>query len=363
VDAAKIALKHKKHFCTTSYVSDGMKALAPEAEKLGLIFLNECGVDPGLDHMSAQKIIDDAHAEGGKVVYFTSICGGLPAPQDNNNPWGYKLSWSPRGVLLAGRNDATFYLDGKKVSVPGKNLYDKETYRVENIEGLDYEWYPNRDSTQYAEIYKIPEAKTLIRGTYRNASWCEALKVLATHSFNSTDKQDFAGISYARFTVNQLGGGEADAKDAKVFTIHKLKVTEDHHIIKKFEWLGLFDAKTNVPVKIDTPLDAVCHLMQAKMQYADGEKDMLLMKHTFKIEYPDGKVKKLTSTMLDYGQQPEGYSSMARTVSLPVAVAVRAILDGRLKGAGLVRPIDPEIYNLILKEMETLGVKFVEKEE
>jgi len=298
------------------------------------------------------------------VIYFTSICGGLPAPQHNNNPFGYKVSWSPRGVLLAGRNNATFFREGKKIQVDGKNLYDQDVFQKDKVGDIEYEWYPNRDSTTYAEIYNIPEAKTLIRGTYRNLGWCQTLKLIAEHGFNSTDVAEIGGLSYAKFTSRTLGGGDNDAKDIKTFTATKLGVPVDDSTIQKFEWLGLFEQKKKVPKKVNTPLDAICHLMQEKMGYAADEKDMLLMKHTFKIQNADGKVKTITSSLIDFGQQPEGESSMARTVTLPVAVAVRAILEGRLNlKPGLVRPNQPEIYNLILKEMEELGVKFIEAEE
>lgn len=164
VACAKIAIKHKKHFTTTSYVSDAMAELAGEAESAGVALLNEMGVDPGLDFMSAQKLIDEVHAKKGEIVGFYSICGGLPAPQHNTNPFGYKLSWSPRGVLMASRNAAVYRVNGAKVDVKGEDLYTRPIYRTETVAPLGkYEWYPNRDSLKYIELFGIPEVQTIIR--------------------------------------------------------------------------------------------------------------------------------------------------------------------------------------------------------
>jgi len=341
VAAAKIALKYSKHFCTSSYVSDAMKELEAEALEKGVVLFNECGVDPGLDHMSAKQVIDHVHAENGKIMGFLSICGGLPAPMCNDNPFGYKLSWSPRGVLLAGRNTATFYQDGEVVNAP--EIFSKDAYRKETIDNIDYEWYPNRNSCSYREIYGIPEIQTLIRGTYRNAGWCDVLKMFTDQGLCSLDETDFTGKTFKQFFEEATS---------------KVELTEK--IREQAEWLGLYSEEA-IPSDIKTPLDVLCKLCQEKLVYAEGEKDMILMKHTFEVEYTKAKREQLTSTLINYGLQPDSFSSMSRTVSLPLAVAVRAMLDGRLKLSGLVRPVVPEVYNLILSEMETMDVKFVEK--
>eukprot|EP00808_Paulinella_micropora_P006489 g74220.t1 len=357
VAAAKIALKYNKHFCTTSYISDDMEKLGEEAEAKGLVLLNECGVDPGLDHASAQKIIDEVHSKGGKILSFTSVCGGLPAPKDNNNPIGYKLSWSPRGVLMAGRNDATYYKNGEKVVTPGKMLYDPSVYMLDKTDGIEYEWYPNRDSTKYAQIYGIPEAKTLIRGTFRNRGWCAILQFLAEYGFNSMEEQDFKGQKVKQFTMNLLKGKKGgDAKaEAK-------KLGASATMVKQLEWMGLFSDET-IDSKITTALDVVCKLWQDRMMYAKGEQDMILMKHTFEVEWNGRAAKRetITSTLIDLGRQDKGgQSSMARTVSLPVACLIRATLDGTMKARGLLRPTSPELYNMLLTEMEKEDIRFVE---
>eukprot|EP00457_Paulinella_chromatophora_P002278 gb/GEZN01002282.1/.p1 GENE.gb/GEZN01002282.1/~~gb/GEZN01002282.1/.p1 ORF type:complete len:819 (-),score=156.58 gb/GEZN01002282.1/:70-2526(-) len=360
VQAAKIALKYNKHFCTTSYISDEMEALGEEAKEKGLLLLNECGVDPGMDHMSAMKIIDEVRSKGGKILSFTSICGGLPAPKDNNNPMGYKLSWSPRGVLLAGRNEATFYRNGETVKAVGPILYDPSVYMLDKINGIEYEWYPNRDSTKYAKIYDIPECKTLIRGTFRNRGWCKCLAFLAKFGFNSTDTEEFKGCSMNDFTVSRLGGqkGENAREEAKARGA-------DEDIMKQLEWMGLFGTTTVNP-KVTCALDVMCKLWEERMVYEKGEQDMILMKHTFEVEWADRPAKRetITSTLIDLGLQNKGgYSSMSRTVSLPVAICVRHLFEGTLKARGLVRPTGSDVYNLVLKEMETEGVVFIEKRE
>jgi saccharopine dehydrogenase (NADP+, L-glutamate forming) len=199
VPAAKLALKFKKHFCTTSYVSPAMAELDSEVKKAGLVFLNECGVDPGLDHMSAMKVIDQIRKEGGKLVGFTSICGGLPAPQFNDNPFGYKLSWSPRGVLLASNNSALIRKNGDDIPVPGLELFEEKHVTPEFVEGVGHlEWYYNRDSVMYADIYNIQDTDTIIRGTYRFPGWCKTLLALKNLGFTSAvDDEILAGFSNA----------------------------------------------------------------------------------------------------------------------------------------------------------------------
>lgn len=355
VKAAKLAIKHKKHFCSTSYVSEEMQALDAEAKAAGVILLNECGVDPGLDHMSAQKVIDEVHSKGGKIVEFYSITGGLPAPSCNDNPFGYKLSWSPRGVLLASRNNCSYQEKGKKVDVEGVDLFAKSTYRHMTVDGIEYEWYPNRDSIKYKDIYKIPECQTIIRGTYRNIGWCDVMKFLADKGFTNMDEDEkIPEQSFSQLTAKCLGV----SKDPKAAVVAELGT--DSKVVSQLEWLGCF-SEDKIPAGTKTILDAMCHLFQGKLVYAEGEKDMIQMRHIFEVEYKNNHRETIHSTMIDYGLQPEGATSMSRTVSLPVAVAAHAVLDGRLKLTGVQRPIIPEMYNLILDEMEKLNIRFKEE--
>lgn len=360
--AAKMAIKHKKHFCTSSYVSDDMMKLADAAKEAGIIMLNEIGVDPGLDHASAMKVIDEVHHKGGKVKSFFSICGGLPNPKFNDNPFGYKLSWSPRGVLLASRNKAIYTENGKVVAQD--SLFSEGSYRVVVINGTEYEWYPNRDSNKYLPIYGLEgECETIIRGTFRNRGWCRAINTLSTLGFLELDEMVITGKTFKQFCQAVIKNDNPDVR-AGLAQAAKLdeSVELDKKVLDALEWLGLFSDEV-IQIKENTALDCLCVLFSTKLVYAPGESDMILMQHTFEVEWANAKRETMTSTLVDIGLQPEGFSSMARTVSLPLGCAVRAILDGRNKLTGLYRPVIGEIYNPILDEMETMKppVKFVEE--
>ena len=354
VKAAKVAIKHKTHFCTTSYISDEMKALDDEAKTAGILLLNECGVDPGIDHMSAMKIIDEVHNNNGKIESFTSFTGGLPAPDANNNPYGYKLSWSPRGVLLAGRNDAQFLRDGKEVRIPGSELF--ENCELMEVPGMGtFEGYPNRNSLSYIDIYNIQETKTMLRGTFRNVGWCGTLDKIADLGLLDIEERSLDGMTYAALMRELISTNESDVKTA---VARFCNIEQDDQIMKRLEWLGLFE-ETVIPQGINTILDALCNLFEEKLQYSPGERDMIVMHHEFIAEYPDKK-QRITSTLIDYGI-PNGDSSMSRTVALPVAIASKMILDGKINLTGVHRPIIPEIYEPILNELETLDIKMEEK--
>jgi saccharopine dehydrogenase (NADP+, L-glutamate forming)/spermidine synthase len=358
--AARAAMKHNKHFFTTSYATDVMRQLDKEAKEKGLIIINECGVDPGTDHMSAMKIIHDAKSKGGDVVSFTSFTGGLPAPDSNNNPFGYKLSWAPRGVLLASRNDAHYLKDGKDVDIPGKDLFDH--FHIVDIEGVGkLEAYPNRNSTQYIDIYGIPQTQTMLRGTYRYPGWCSTIKKMADLGYLDLTEQSFEGKTYLDIAKQKLNvEGELSLNEVKEKVAQTLNLSggANDRIVSNMEWIGLFGEK-QIASGTKTYLDALCNLFKEKLRYSKGETDMIVMRHEFVVDYPDRK-EYISSTLLDYGI-PNGDSSMSRTVSLPVAIAVRLVLEGAITLTGLQIPIVPELYNPILKELEQLGIKFVEK--
>ncbi|KXH76698.1 MAG: saccharopine dehydrogenase [Candidatus Thorarchaeota archaeon SMTZ-45] len=354
VKAAKVAIRHKTHFCTTSYISNEMKALDDNARKAGILLLNECGVDPGIDHMSAMKIIDEVHNNNGKIVSFTSFTGGLPAPDSNNNPYGYKLSWSPRGVLLAGRNDAKFLRDGKEINIPGPELF--ENCELMEVPGIGtFEGYPNRDSLSYIDIYNIPETKTMLRGTFRNVGWCSTLDKIADLGLLNLEERSLEGLTYADLLKELTSSSDSNIKS----TIAKIcNIAPNDPIIRRLEWLGLFKEE-KIPSGTNTILDALCNLFEEKLQYSPGERDMIVMHHEFLVQYPD-KQQRITSTLIDYGI-PNGDSSMSRTVALPVAIASKMILNEKITLTGVHRPIIPEIYEPILKELETLNITMDEK--
>ncbi len=353
---ANLCITHSKHMATTSYVSEGMKKLHSEAVKKNLLFLNEIGVDPGIDHMSAMKIIDDVYSEGGKVLHFYSYCGGLPAPEDNDNPFGYKFSWSPKGVVLASRNSAKFLENGKLVEIEGKDLF--LNYRLEEIEGLGkYEVYPNRDSMPYKDLYNLKDAQTVMRGTYRNIGWCDTLKKMVDLGLiDEKPVEGLKGITFRKMMadlINENDGADVINKVAK-----KLGLEPDSDIIKRLEWLGLF-TEEQVP-DFDNRLDILSYLLEKKLVFKDNEKDMIILQHKFTVENADKSKDLITSTLIDYGEALKE-SSMARTVSLPLAIGVRFMAEGKFNLTGVQIPITREIYEPVLKELETLNIKMDER--
>lgn len=350
VNVAEACLKYKKHMVTTSYVSEKMEALNDRAKEAGLIILNEVGVDPGIDHMSAMKIIHHVEKNGGKVTSFRSYCGGLPAPDANNKPFGYKFSWSPRGVLMAGKNDARYLEEGKEVYIPGKELFDH--YKIIMVDGVgQLEAYPNRNSLPYIEKYGLKDIKTMFRGTYRNHGWCKTLKKFAEIGILEDKKMDgLSNSTFKEFTARLTG---LPLNNLKEEFIKKFDLEKELLVMNNIEWIGLFSDE-KLPDG-DNPLDILVSVMLEKLQYDDGERDMIVLCHEFIAEYRDKK-EFITSTLIDFGI-PHGDTSMARTVSLPAAVATRYILEGKFDGfKGVLIPVMPEIYEPVLKELERLEI-------
>jgi saccharopine dehydrogenase-like NADP-dependent oxidoreductase len=353
---ADLCIKHNKDMATTSYVSEGMKALDEKVKEKGLLFLNEIGVDPGIDHMSAMKIIDEVHDEGGRIVHFYSFCGGLPAPEDNDNPFGYKFSWSPKGVVLASRNPAKFLENGKIVDIVGKDLFLNK--RVEDIEGLGtFEVYPNRDSMPYQGLYGLEESETVMRGTYRNLGWCDTFKKIVDLGLvDDSPKDNLKGKTYKQMMAGLVGASDSD--DVMEKTAAKAGLARDSEVIKRLEWLGLFSGEM-VP-EHDNYLDILSDRLLEKLFYKEGERDMLILRHKFVVENKDKSRDMITSTMIDYGI-PNGDSSMARTVSLPLAVGVKLMAQGKIKLTGVRIPKEKEVYTLVLKELEEMNIKMEDK--
>jgi saccharopine dehydrogenase (NADP+, L-glutamate forming)/spermidine synthase len=306
--------------------------------------------------MSAMKIIHQAQAEGGKIVEFTSFTGGLPAPDANTNPFGYKLSWSPRGVLLAGRNSALFLKDGKEVQIPGEELFN--SCHVESVPELgDFEGYPNRDSLQYIDIYGLKGIKTMLRGTLRYPGWCKTMYNIGQLGLLELDEQPLHDMSYGRFLRQYLK--LSPGSDVKKEVAQRLNLPEDDPVIERYEWLGLF-GNADIPFDRGAPIDVLVSLFQEKLQYALGERDMIVMQHHFIIEHSDHSHEHARSTLIDYGI-PNGDSSMSRTVALPAAIASHMILSEVIQLKGVQIPIVPELYEPILQELETLNIQFKEE--
>ena len=353
---AELCIEHGKHMVTTSYVSEAMKAFDDKVRAKNLLFLNEIGVDPGIDHMSAMKIIHEVEAEGGKVLHFYSYCGGLPAPKDNDNPFGYKFSWSPRGVVLASRNSAKFYENGKTVNVESKNLFANP--EVEEIEGLGkFEVYPNRDSTPYKELYGLKDAMTVKRGTYRNIGWSETLRAIVNLGLvDETPIPTLKGSTYKQGMAHALGTKISD--DLKSLAAKKVGIDVNSKIMERMDWLGLFSDDT-IPIA-DNLLDMLSDRMQEKLYFKPGEIDLLLLRHKFIVKNKDKTRDLITSTLIDFGI-PNGDSSMARTVSLPMAIATALIANGKIKATGVRIPNTSDIYEPVLAELEKQNIKMIDK--
>jgi saccharopine dehydrogenase-like NADP-dependent oxidoreductase len=309
--------------------------------------------------MSAMRIIHDVRNRGGKVVSFRSYCGGLPAPDANDNPFGYKFSWSPRAVCTAGKNSGRYREDGKEVDVPGPELFTH--HHSVNVDGIGtLEAYPNRDSLGYLDLYGLQGIETMFRGTFRYPGWCETLKkIVDLGLLDETPTTYASGMTFAQFTKGMLKSGSNG--DLRADLAQELGLDASSPILDRLEWLGLL---SNDPLPITgtetTPLDILAARMLEKMPYAPGERDMIVLVHKFEAKFPSGEGEAISSTLIDYGR-PGGDSSMARTVSLPAAVATRLILTGGIKGTGVHIPVSPEIYNPVLDELAKLEITCVEK--
>ncbi|MBN1297915.1 saccharopine dehydrogenase NADP-binding domain-containing protein [bacterium] len=349
--AARMCLKHRKHLVTTSYVSPIMKGFHEEAVSKGLIFLNELGLDPGIDHMSAMRIIHTVEAAGGQVTGFRSYCGGLPAPEANTNPFGYKFSWAPRGVILASRNPAHFLWNGIEKDIPGVDLFT-ENHPLE-VGGMAFEAYPNRDSMPYQAMYGLEGVHTMFRGTLRNPGWCKTMKTLVDFGYLDLTEKRFAASTY-RELFHELLGTTGDPRKAAA---NQSGLPEHHFVFDRMEWMGLFSTDPLQP-DTSTALDHLTHKCLEKLQFAPGERDMIVLHHIFEAQIGE-ETKTITSTLIDYGV-PHGQTAMARTVSLPAAIGTRLILQNKLTTPGVLIPVSPDIYHPVLDELDSLGIHCIE---
>ncbi|KAI1628215.1 saccharopine dehydrogenase [Exophiala viscosa] len=354
----KSAIRKKKNVVTTSYVSPAMMELDAQAKEAGITVMNEIGLDPGIDHLYAVKTIEEVHKEGGSITSFLSYCGGLPAPEDSGKTGGlgYRFSWSSRGVLLALRNSAKYYKDGKVVEIPGPELMGSaKPYYI--YPGFAFVAYPNRDSTPYRERYNIPEAKTVIRGTLRYQGFPEIVKVLVDIGFLSEEEQPFLKssdkpVTWAEATQKVIGSSSNKESDLiwAIDSKTKFKSNEEkERILSGLRELGLFSDKPISPR--GNPLDTLCATLEEKLQYEKGQRDMVMLQHKFEIEHKDGRKETRTSTLVDYGD-PNGYSSMAKLVGVPCGVACLMVLDGRLKQKGILAPVTWDVAEPILTELK-----------
>ncbi|MDX1389386.1 MAG: saccharopine dehydrogenase C-terminal domain-containing protein [Acidobacteriota bacterium] len=352
---ARACLDLATHMVTTSYVSPEMKALDAEARDKNLLLLNEIGVDPGIDHMSAMQVIENERKTGATLVGFSSWCGGLPAPEANDNPFGYKFSWSPRGVLVAARNGARYLENGAVVEIAPEDLFADPA--VVEIPGVgSFEGYANRDSVSYLDTYHFDrnEVRSIFRGTLRNLGHCKLYTQLIELGLLDVEpERDLAGMSYANLMDSLFGA------PAKKTIPAKLGVTAADAPLGALEFIGMFSDRT-VELESAGMLDVMALRMADALAYQPGERDMLLMRHDLSFAHDDdGRLERVTAILVDYGI-PYGDSSMARTVSLPAAIGARMVLEDKIRVRGVQIPIRADIYDPVLTELERMGICFTE---
>jgi saccharopine dehydrogenase-like NADP-dependent oxidoreductase len=357
---AKDCVQLKKHFVSASYVGDEMQALHDAAVEAGIILLNEIGLDPGIDHMSAKKMIDEVKDKGGVITGFESYTGGLIAPESDNNPWNYKFTWNPRNVVLAGQGTAKFLQDHDYKYIPYHQLYSR--YDILNVPGYgDFEGYPNRDSLAYRKIYGLENAATIVRGTLRKRGFCDAWNVFV--QLGMTD-DTYVMENAASFTKNMFTRAflPADNNSTPDSLKSYLQIT-DQQIIDKINWLGLFEDTPvfnhDVSGKTFTPAQILQYLLEQKWSLEPGDKDMCVMHHVMNYTLHN-QAFTMESSMVAIGTD-EVYTAMAKTVGLPAAIATKMILTGDIKKTGVVIPVTPDIYLPVLNELETkFDIRFIE---
>ena len=354
---AKDCLQFKTNLVTASYVSEEIAALDEKAKTSGIILLNEIGLDPGIDHMSAMCVIDEIKDNGGEITSFKSYCGGLVHPDFDNNPWNYKFTWSPRNVVLAGQGNARFLENGKEKTITYSDLFTT-TEQMTILEAGAFEGYANRDSLSYKKAYGLDDISTLFRGTLRKIGYCNAWNIfvqlgMTDDSYKLESSENFRN----RELVNRLLPYD-DELSVEEKLCKQFKITTEGVIFKKLEWLGLFSDE-KIGMKDASPAQILQNILEKKWTLDSEDKDMIVMQHQF--EYlQNGKQKRLNSSLVVFGEDPR-YTAMAKTVGLPVAIATKLILNGEIRSKGVKIPTIKDIYIPILKELEENGINFIEE--
>jgi len=356
---AEACIRFGKNMVTASYVSDEIKALDEQAKEKGLLLLNEIGVDPGIDHMSAMQVIDRIKEQGGEITEFESNTGGLVAPKYDNNPWNYKFTWNPRNVVVAGQGTASQFLhNGKYKYIPYHKLFER-TERINILDLGEFEAYPNRDSLQYQKLYGLENVRTMFRGTIRRPGFSRAWNVFVQlgATYDNFIYEDSEHHTYREF-INSFTK-YCVKKDIEQKIAEYLNLDPESAIMYKIRWTGIFEDKV-IGLKKATPAKILQHLLEQKWKMDEDDKDMIVMQHKFVYEL-NGKKKRLLASMIVYGED-QTHTAMSITVGTPVAIAVKMILNGKITAKGVKIPIEKNIYEPILKELEDYKMKFVEEE-
>jgi saccharopine dehydrogenase-like NADP-dependent oxidoreductase len=357
MNVAMDCVRLKKHLATASYVSKEMKELDEQAKAAGIILMNEIGLDPGIDHASAMKVIDHIHEQGGELTSFKSYCGGLVAPESNDNPWGYKFSWNPRNVVLAGQGTAQFIEDGCYKYIPYNRLFT-QTETIEVDGHGKFTAYANRDSLSYRKFYNIEKIPTMLRGTLRMPGYCRAWNVFVKLGLTDDSYKIEASetLTYGDLLTALLPKGKESVKEKLIMFMGNEMNAEELAMI---EWLGIFGDR-KIRLANATPAQILQDLLEEKWLLKENDKDMIVMQHQFEYVL-NGKNKKIISSLVVKGED-QTYTAMAKTVGLPLAITAKLILQGKIKARGVTIPTSKEIYEPVLKELEEYDVTFKEVE-
>lgn len=356
---ATACIRQKKHMLSASYVTEEISSLHQKATEAGITMLKECGLDPGLDHMTAMRVIKQIKAAGGELLSFTSFTGGLVAPESDDNPWNYKFTWNPRNVVLAGKGVASYISRGEYKYIPYQKLFS----RTEPIylEGTgEFEGYANRDSLSYRRLYGIEDIPTLLRGTIRRKGYCAAWNVFVQLGMtdDSFIMEGTEKMTRRDFLNAFLPFGESAAVEEKLCSYTGIAPGGDE--FNKISWLGFFE---RIPLKLKkaSPAQALQNILEEKWKLKPGDKDMVVMQHKF-VYSLEGRTFRRTSSLISMGDNPQ-QTAMAKTVGLPLGIAATLILEGKISRRGVCIPVTPDIYDPVLAGLENLGIKMEEKEE
>lgn len=358
IEVAKDCIELKKDLITPSYISPEMKELDSAAKAAGILIMNEIGVDPGIDHMSAMKIIDEVKKQGGTISGFKSFCGGLIAPESDNNPWHYKFTWNPRNVVLAGQGSAACFIrNGEYKYIPYQRLFKRLDHYT--IPGYgDFVGYANRDSLSYRTTYGLESIPTMYRGTFRRPGYCEAWDVFV--ELGMTDDSyvmDASESITSRQFLNSFLSYDPKKTVEEKFAAHL--GADRMYLYDQFNWLGLFEKKVIGTGTKSSPAQLLQTILVDKLSLENGDKDMLVMLHEFEYEINDKKYFH-KSYMVNIGED-QVYTSMSNTVGLPVAICAKMILNGEINDKGVTLPVTPHLYEPILNELESFDIKFIEE--
>jgi len=356
---AKLCLQKKKHLLTASYVSDEMQSFHEEAKEKNLLFMNECGLDPGIDHMSAMQVMDKIKSKGGKITSFESFTGGLIAPEtDPGNPWRYKFTWNSRNVVMAGQSTAKYLQHGSYRFVPYQQLFQRIV--PVSVPGYgEYEGYANRDSLKYIETYGLQGIQTMLRGTLRNKGFCSAWNVFVQLGCcdDTYEMENVSEMTHRDFIDAFLPAHFSKTIQQKIS--EQLGVSVSGHEMECLQWSGLFENEKMGLTK-GTPAQILEHILNKKWKLNANDKDLIVMWHRFIYEQ-GGKKTEIQASLIAKGDDSI-FTAMAKTVGLPLAITAKLLMQNKIQQRGVAIPVSKEIYVPVLEELKSMGIELVERE-